>query len=158
ILSDNQPDGFGYGTIKVDSAGKIRFVGSLADGTKVSQSTVISKTGAWPLYVGLTGGGSILSWQTFANQASDDIHGAWSWIKAANPLSRYSPGGFAGVYDAIGSKYVIPPLGTTVLGITQAEIDFAGGNLSGDFGNLVTIGAASTISNNSSNALSMAFV
>ena len=46
-----QPAGYGFGTVSVDVGGTISFNGTLADGTKVSQTTFLSRDGHWPLYV-----------------------------------------------------------------------------------------------------------
>src|SRR5206468_3396655 len=43
------PGGDGYGTVKVDAGGNVLFTGTLADGTKVSQSSALSRQGFWPL-------------------------------------------------------------------------------------------------------------
>src|SRR5207248_6361902 len=45
------PQGDSYGSLTVDQAGRVRFRGALADGTKLTQSTTISQDGQWPLYV-----------------------------------------------------------------------------------------------------------
>jgi hypothetical protein len=42
ISASGYPGGDGYGTAKVDSSGNVRFAGSLADGTKVSQTAALS--------------------------------------------------------------------------------------------------------------------
>ncbi len=40
-----EPGGDSYGTVTVDKRGGLRFAGSMADGTKVSQATRVSKNG-----------------------------------------------------------------------------------------------------------------
>ena len=48
--------------------GTITLAGSLADGTAISQSSVVSQDGYWPLYVNLYGGkGSLWGWNYFTN-------------------------------------------------------------------------------------------
>jgi uncharacterized repeat protein (TIGR03803 family) len=78
------PFGTSYGTAKVDAMGHITLTGSLADGTAISQSSVVSKDGNWPLYVNLYGRkGSLWGWVNFTNQtltASPSI----SWINTTN--------------------------------------------------------------------------
>jgi len=44
--SQTAPQGYGFGTLKVDATGKAKFVGSLADGTAVTTTLTITTTGA----------------------------------------------------------------------------------------------------------------
>jgi hypothetical protein len=88
------PYGTSYGTLTVRPSGKIAFAGSLADGTPVSQSSVVSQGGLWPLYVTLPGGkGSLWSWNYFTNSALTNAS-ALSWINETNPArtARYRSG------------------------------------------------------------------
>jgi hypothetical protein len=152
------PAGHGCGTVKVDGSGKVTFAGTLADGTKVTQSSSISKLGAWPFYASLSkGAGSVMSWLAFENRSSDDIHGNVNWIKQANPLSPMYPAGFTYQSEALGSAYVPPAIGSNVLGLATATVNFEGGNLGTGFINYLTLGLASKVVNNSSNALTMTF-
>jgi hypothetical protein len=151
------PAGHGWGTVKVATSGLVTFAGSLADGTKVTQSSSISKLGAWPFYAPLSkGAGSVVSWLVFENRSTDDIHGNVNWIKQANPLSLRYPAGFTYQSPALGSAYA-PPVGVNILGLTTASVSFNGGNVGAGFMNFLTLGLASKVTNNSSNALSMTF-
>jgi hypothetical protein len=155
----SKPAGHGYGTVKVATSGTTMFAGTLADGTKVIQTTALSKNGVWPLYASLyVGQGSLLSWVTFANHASDDLTGTMSWIKLPVMTSRYYPGGFTNVVMASGSTYVKPVLTTNlIINLPNAMVDFSGGNLSSDFANNIALGASSKVTNLSSNKLTMTF-
>jgi exo-beta-1,3-glucanase (GH17 family) len=78
------PFGTSYGTVKVSSSGNITLAGSLADGTAISQSSVVSQDGYWPLYVNLYGGkGSLWGWNYFTNQTITAPSGI-SWINSTN--------------------------------------------------------------------------
>lgn len=78
------PAGASYGTSTVSSSGTITFSGSLADGTSVSESSIISSTGQWPFYLSLyKGGGSIWGWNTLSNNAVTTNLQA-SWINGGN--------------------------------------------------------------------------
>jgi hypothetical protein len=155
----SKPAGNGYGTVKVATSGSTMFAGVLADGTKITQSTALSKNGEWPLYASLyVGQGSVLSWMTFGNHASDDLSGAMSWIKLPVMTSRYYPGGFTTEVTASGSTYVKPALTTDlIINLPNGVVDFSGGNLSPDFSNTIALGASSKVSNLSSNKLAMTF-
>jgi hypothetical protein len=124
----------------------------------VTQSSSISKLGAWPFYVSLSkGAGSLVSWLTFENRSNDDIHGDLSWIKQANPLSKLYPAGFTYETEAMGSAYVPPAIGTNILGLSAGSVVFDGGNLGDGFSNLLSLGLGSKVVNNSSNALTLTF-
>jgi hypothetical protein len=98
--------GHGFGSLKVDGNGNVKFVGTLADGTKISQSAPLSRDGLWPLFVPLyKGTGLTIAWISFTNRTGDDLHGALSWIKQPDPKARYYPEGLALEGDAIGSTY-----------------------------------------------------
>lgn len=155
----SKPAGHGYGTVKVATSGSTIFAGVLADGTKVTQSIALSRNGVWPLYASLyVGQGSVLSWITFANHASDDLSGTMSWIKLPVMTSRYYPGGFTTEVMASGSTFVKPLLTTDlVIDRPNAVVDFSGGNLSSDFSNDISLGTSSKVTNHGSNKLSMAF-
>jgi len=78
------PFGTSYGTVTVDASGNIAFVGSLADGTPVSQSSGVSKDGHWPFYVPLySGAGSLWGTNNLTNQTIVSAP-TLSWINATN--------------------------------------------------------------------------
>lgn len=78
------PFGDSYGTVKVSSSGAISLAGSLADGTALSQSSTLSQSGFWPLYVSLYGGkGSLWGWNYFSSNGLASY--PWlSWINTTN--------------------------------------------------------------------------
>jgi hypothetical protein len=78
------PFGVSYGTLKVSSLGVLTLAGSLADGTAISQSSVVSKDGYWPLYISLYAGkGSLWCWNHFTNHTIVNA-GPMSWINETN--------------------------------------------------------------------------
>jgi hypothetical protein len=130
VADPHSPGGDGFGTVKVDSAGTISFSGTLADGTKVSQSTTLSKDGLWPLYSSLySGAGAIASWIQFTNQTFSDLNGQLIWMKPAGAWKYYAHG-FTNEILATGSAYKAPPAGRRVLNLAQGAIVFSGGGLS----------------------------
>ncbi len=150
------PGGNGFGAITVDAAGKISFKGTLADGTKISQKTLLSKDGHWPFYVSVnSGGGSIISWVTFANTDPKSFDGELVWTRHANPLAKFYPLGFTNQTGADGAQYIPPPLGDLVLDIGDGIVWFSGGNHTQTFSNNVTLGSDNKIINTSSNTFSM---
>ena len=152
------PAGHGYGAVSVGGSGIAVFGGTLADGTKVTQSAFLSENGQWPFYIPLySGKGSVLSWLAFADRVNDDINGTLNWIKLPSGASKYYRGGFDFDSDAIGSTYTIPGVGTNILNLTTAQLTFDGGNLGSGFVNSVSFGTNSHLTNLSSNGLSVAF-
>jgi hypothetical protein len=152
------PAGNGYGTVTVSTSGKVTFVGTLADGTKISQSVSLGKHALWPLYVPLySGRGSLLSWISFTNQANCDLQGAGNWIKPGDPIARYYPTGFADQFDIVGSVYAGPATGGHLLKFTSGQIMFAGGEVNPIFSNLISLGLGDQVTNLSSNRLTLKF-
>jgi hypothetical protein len=154
------PAGDGYGTLQLNSSGTGTLAGTLACGTPFSQGVSVSKDGLWPLYVPLfTGTGSLWGWLAFTNDTGSDIDGAPTWIEPANALARHYPAGFTNDFQVLGSVYV-RPLGPTnhILDLTNASVEFSGGNLIADFTNGVALGLNSQVTKSSgSNRLSMNF-
>jgi hypothetical protein len=154
------PEGDGYGTLKLNSSGTGTLAGTLACGTPFSQGVSVSKDGLWPLYFPLfTGTGSLWGWLAFTNDTGSDIDGAPTWIEPANALARHYPAGFTNDFQVLGSVYV-RPLGPMnhILDLTNASVEFSGGNLVADFTNGVALGLNSQVTKLSgSNRFSMSF-
>ena len=139
------PGGDSFGTLKVSSAGQVNFVGTLADGTKVSQSASISTNGYWPFYIPLySGNGSLMSWLAFASNITNDLSGNLTWIKQALSKSKYYPGGFTNQCDAFGSTYTYVRT-NLILNLPTACLTFSGGSLGSCITNSITIGAGSKV-------------
>ncbi len=131
----NAPGAIGDGaaTVSVSTKGALSFSGTLADGTKVSQRTVLSKNGEWPLYVPLyKGKGSLLSWVAVTNETGSDFRGLFNWFKQAQ-VTKYYPLGFTNEALAIGSGYTPAGYSNVVLSLTNASIAFTNGDFVADF-------------------------
>jgi hypothetical protein len=152
------PAGDGFGTVKVSAGGLARLTGFLPDGSRLTQSSPLSREGLWPLYAVLPGQGLAVSWLAITNRGDDDLNGRMCWIKPVNSLARYYPAGFTNQCDIIGSVYG-PPISATnhILDLTNATVTFSGGNLPGDITNLVVLGLSSHVTNLSSNRLTLSF-
>ena len=108
----NQPGGCGFGTLSVDTLGNLSFTGTLGDGTNVSQSTLLSKEGEWPLFFSpYAGKGLVLGWVQFTNEAQTDFRGMVNWIKLPQPRAKYYPAGFVFTNgtEVFGSVYTNKP-------------------------------------------------
>ncbi len=140
------PGGDGIATATVDAAGRVKLKGTLADGSKVTQSATISKNGDWPLYVSLySGGGELLSWQLFTNRAGDDISGLLSWVRSQQPSAVYYPLGFDVETGALGSRYQPPVAGAKVLNFTNGRFRLTGGNLPQNLTNQIVLDTANKV-------------
>jgi hypothetical protein len=153
--SSTGPTGHGFGTVKVNTGGRIVFGGTCAEGTKVVQTATLSKDGLWPLYVALRQG-ALVSWIRFDPEQPDtDFRGLASWIKQSQPSSKYYTGGFTNETAIVGSLYGKPNATNTVLDLTLASAIFSDGNLSASFTNAVTMDARSAVINLSDNSLKL---
>lgn len=154
--SPEGPFGDGYGTVSVSTKGAVSFSGALADGTKVSQKTGLSKIGQWPLYVPLyKGKGALVSWVTFdTNAAMTDFSGTLNWFKQTQ-TAKYFPSGFTNETTVIGSRFEKPASTNWVLNLTNAVVGFTNGNLMADFTNTIAIDAKGKVINESTNKLTL---
>jgi uncharacterized repeat protein (TIGR03803 family) len=121
------PFGVSYATVKVDDLGNITLAGSLADGTAISQSSVVSQDGYWPFYVSLYDGkGSLWGWNQFTNSVITNSS-ALSWINGGNSArTAVYRSGFTN-QDAIltgGPYQPSPPLLPDGLTVTLQDSNF----------------------------------
>lgn len=152
------PQGYGFGTLKIDATGRAKFSGTLADGTAVSESTTISQDGEWPFFASLYRGQGII-WANMTidtSRANDDIHGPLTWIKAAQSATYY-PGGFTNNVTCTASLYVKPAAGTRIIDLSDATVTFTGGDLSAGFADSITISTDNKVSVHGTDKLTMSF-
>ena len=143
--SSIEPGGDGCFTITVSPAGTTRLTGSLADGTRISQSGTLSKHAQWGLYSALyRGQGSVVSWITFTNGPSEDLNGRVSWIKPGGMTGLY-PAGFELETMATGSWYDPPLKGNRVLDFTKAVVVLSGGGLAQNLTNSVKLSSKNNV-------------
>ena len=153
--SDMVPNGDGYGAVKVDAAGRLSLSGSLADGTKISQSARVSRNRQWPLYVPLySGKGSLLSWMTFAKTDANDLSGLLNWIKPELKSAKYYPGGFTNQIEAWGARYTPPAKGSPLLPFATGELLLTGGDLAEPLISQLVIGANNRVTSTNNTSLS----
>ena len=164
----NSPQGDGFATVTVNKSGVLQFSGTLADGTKVSQSSAVSSDGEWPMFVAFPGGrGSMLSWVNVGTTSTNAVTGDVTWIRTPSSKAYGSGGGstkprlfadgFMVVTTLTGFPYVRPASGTPVLGFTDGRAVFAGTDLSSSITNDIVVSATSRVTNLSSNKLTLSF-
>jgi hypothetical protein len=152
------PEGDGIGSVSVAPGGSVGFVGTMADGTPVTQGTFVSSGGQWPLYVPMyRGKGSLLGWLNFTNDAGNRFEGAVSLIKPTLPPAKFYPAGFTNTSVAVGAMYH-PPASPVdrVLNFADGQIVFREGDHV-PFTNFVSLGANNKVTNLGSNALVLTF-
>lgn len=142
--SSQVPAGDGYATAKLSAVGKIKMTGSLADGTKLSQSSMSTVNGQWPFYASLYAGqGQVLGWLTFTNSA---ISGDVNWIKNATGAGLY-PNGFDTDLPVLGSIYNASA--APLIGFATGVVIFTDGDLPAALTNNVTVNGTSATGDNS---------
>jgi len=138
------PQGMSFGTLSVDAAGKVSLSATLADGTKMTQKTTLSRDGNWPFFGKLYGGrGSALGWLKFAETTLEDVGGEIVWTKPALPGRLYT-NGFVLPAQASGARYTPTDL---VLLFDQGAASFSGANIDPGFTNAVRIEPGNKIVN-----------
>ena len=144
------PQGDGYATVKVTPGGAVRLVGHLGDGTKISQGSVLSRAGEWPMYVLLyKKQGFVAGFVRFVQAAGvSDFAGSPNWLKPATSGTLH-PGPFATELNLIGSRYTAPAQGIRVLNFDDASpngrFTASNGNLATPLEHAVTLRADNTI-------------
>lgn len=148
------PTGNGYATVNLNAAGKIKFSGSLGDGTKVSQSSALSTDGEWAFYESLySGQGQILGWLLFTNGSPATLGGEVDWIKSAGGSAKIYANGFDFETAVTGSFF--NPSAMPLIGFSNGVVALSGGNLPGNIVNDVIVTNGATVMNLSSNKLTL---
>ncbi len=118
-----RPLGYGWGTMKIDTLGVVRWSGQLPDGTRVTQTVPLAADGTWPLFLSLyVNKGVMLGTVTHVATAAtatlpaSDLSAKLDWFKPVVLTDKYFTLGFSiEDTDLLGSIYTPPPAGTRVL-------------------------------------------
>ncbi len=123
------PAGYGVATVKLDAGGRVQWAGTLADGTKASQSTALSEDGYIPVYASLyRGNGLLIGWLQITNQPGSDLSGTIAWLKPRGAIVKMFSHSFTNDVEAFGSVYKFQP-GTPVLPLSSGSLGLTGGSL-----------------------------
>jgi uncharacterized delta-60 repeat protein len=115
----NAPSGHGFGAVTLSQNGQISVAGTLADGTRFSQSVLLTRAGRWPLYLPLyQGGGLAVGWLAMTN----GYLGETDWIKPGLAREKYFTNGFSLRVSVWGSLYVPPVANNGVLSFHQGSL------------------------------------
>jgi hypothetical protein len=136
------PQGTGYGTLTVTTAGAATWSGKMADGVVSTCSTTMGPNGEVPLHFMLyTNTGSAHGWAQASGTAPNlllDSMGTFDWIKSAQTAAtlNYKNGFPLHSLTVIGAQYIKPTVASPlVLGIapatsgTNARLVFSEGGL-----------------------------
>ena len=118
LITQAKPQGTGVATMTLDASGRVKWIGTLPDGTPASQTAYLSKDKTWPLFVNLyKGRGVILGTMLHDNlPLASDISGTVDWGKIGDQRDKLFPGGFTISRTAVsGSLYTPPVSGQRVL-------------------------------------------
>jgi hypothetical protein len=122
------PFGDSPAAVQVSHTGAIQMIGTLADGIPISQNSMVSADGYWPLYVSpYQGKGLLIGWLNFV-----DYGGVSTvvWQKApSNANDRYYPNGFSTSRVALVTPYTPPLAGQNAANFTNGMIVINSGNL-----------------------------
>ncbi len=164
LTKADYPQGDGFGSIAVTSAGAITLSGTLADGTKVSASSFLRKPGAnataalyAQLYTGLAGslGGTVTLDDT---QANTDVAGTnFFWFRPWQNKVQYYPWGWPeGIQvDLAGTKLKVVTTGVNAVSAVpnlpgqqdNAVLTFTDGQLGSALTKDVTITPTNVVTN-----------
>jgi hypothetical protein len=88
------PRGFSIGAVTVSKSGKIKAAGTLADGTKFSQSVSMSANGEWPLFVPLYAKKGVILGAPRLSSGGISQVGFVDWFRPADVKAKTFPAGF----------------------------------------------------------------
>lgn len=127
--SPTSPQGQGFGTVNVTTSGRITFVGTLGDGTDITQGSTLATDGTWPLYLEMyKAKGYITSEIVFEDLVDSDLNGKAYWLKPQQTTGAVYRAGFEESVSFLGSRYNAPR-NARVLSFSAATILVDGGNL-----------------------------
>jgi uncharacterized protein YkwD len=124
ITGSSTPQGNGFATIHVNTAGDALIAGRLADGTAFSATGRVANDGTLAIYTvpsGYRKGSSLDGLLTFSSTDISDIEGTLAWVKASNSKNAFYPAGFAVQLPSIGSRFVRPAAAELPMELTSGD-------------------------------------
>src|SRR5262249_598049 len=92
---ENAPVGESYGTLKVDTSGYVKLIGTLANGTPVTFSGAIARDGSWPVYIRQAhGDGLLIGSANFHEAPTNGPSGVFFWLLPHRDAADFYPQGF----------------------------------------------------------------
>lgn len=116
--------GDGSGALTVDERGRVRFTGTLPDGTGVKFESTLSSQGVWPVFAALANGrGSLAGWVRFKEQAEGDLFGQFAWKRNSEDGNSDIP------VTVLGFRYEPPTKGRLALSREEGMTAVKGGDM-----------------------------
>lgn len=142
LEANSLPATVGVATAIVNARGVISLSATLADGTMITRSSLVSPDGRWPLYVPLynkngKARGALSGWLDFGPDGQPS--GTLKWSKRSSVISARYPGGFTNRVSLAGMKYLVST--NPVLNLTNGMALLFDGGLDVILTNKVTLGA-----------------
>ena len=139
------PAGTGFGTFTVAANGSLKLSASLADGTKATAATWLSKDGDWPLYASLYKAQGVLTgpmaFRTEAGQS--DADGTVTWLRPADPKAPQFKDGFETELTGLGGRFTAAGFGQRLIPLANlggnATLLLSGGGLEEPLLRLATV-------------------
>jgi hypothetical protein len=127
------PHGDGFGAARVNRSGTAVFAGQLADGTRFTASGILTRDGAFPIYLTpYARSGAFAGNLHF--RTSSDVDGEFHWERPAMNGSDVFPNGFTTANMASGARYRAPKHGEPVVrvaaSINNARLELGDGGFS----------------------------
>jgi len=122
-------NGSGWGALtgRLKSQGRMTVTGTLGDGTKISQSTLTSTNGDFPLFLPLSRGkGMLLGWLALAGDTPRGEH--ILWMRPSETAGLSTSNAFTVMPEVFGSLYTAPRAGANLLSLTTGVLVFSRGN------------------------------
>lgn len=153
------PQGWGFMVLSVNSLGAAKISGQLADGTKITSSSIVSREGEVSFFVGLYGGAGALvgavqiNPETELSPLDNSIDGQATWLRPVSnkPTDTLYPGGFKTTMSLGGAVYAAPLAGYRVLHLgnktphAAVQLELSEGSLSPSLTTALTISAANKV-------------
>jgi hypothetical protein len=152
------PRGYGFGTVNISPAGVVKFSGTLADGSRVTQGSAISKENFWPLSVALYGGkGSLMSWMQVNSQSDSDVSGdPIVWTKPAGSGGVLAQG-FTNEVRAFGSLYSPAAPGHRLMNMAAGSLVLKDGGLTLPLTNAISVDLRNKVTSPQTAKFSLSF-
>lgn len=119
VVVSNKPQGTGYGTVKIDTTGNVRWTAVLGDGTKTSGRVPLTSGLTWPCFSRLYGNRGVILGVVTHDSAptTTDLTASLDWFKPnITKREAYFPLGFTVENgQLLGSIYTAPASGAPAL-------------------------------------------
>jgi hypothetical protein len=145
-----RPEGAGWATLTLSSAGVASLSGKLADGAAFTAAAWVSRDGVMPIYVTLYSGlGSVSGSLRFRDTSETDLDGSLHWHKPERPTALRYPWAFSEEHSIVGSRYYAPASGQRVIDLSavtgNARITLREGDLDSELAQTVTVTGANAV-------------